>query len=174
MPAKGSVLLYGDRDYIFSPEFHKKNLVAKGIDVSYKEAKEILAHANKIIAEVVRDEADGFKLPFGFGYLVPMKYIAATPAVNWKETERIGKTVYHTNMHTDGYSCKIKWFRVGRVNNSHYNEVFKFKSYKELSQSVSRAFRDGKPYQDWVVADFLDKGRLENLYNKKYRKELKS
>lgn len=173
MPAKGSTLLYGDRDYIFSPSFHKKNLVGKGIDVTYKEAKEVINHANKIIAEIITEETDGFKLPFGFGYIVPMKYVATYPAINWKESANLGKRVYHTNMHTDGYSCKIQWFRVGRVNNSHFNEVFKFKSYKELSRSVSSAFRDGKQYVEWSVADFLDKGRLENLYNKKYRKELK-
>lgn len=174
MPAKGSVLLYGDRDYIFSPEFYKEILVKeKGVELSYKDCKAIIEHSNKIVADCITDEIDGFKLPCGFGYIVPMRYEATKPATNWKETKRLGKIVYHTNMHTDGYSCKIQWFRVGRVSNSHFNEVFKFKSYKSLSQKVSVAFKNGKPYADWLLSDFLEKGRLENLYNKKFRKELK-
>jgi hypothetical protein len=175
MPAKGSVLLYGDRDYIFSPKFHKENLVkGKNVDLSYKECKEIIEHSNKIIADVIQDEVDGFKLPFGFGYVCPMKYEATYPAINWKESERIGKTVYHTNMHTEGFSVKIQWFRVGRIDNVHFNEVFKFKAYKTLSQKISKAFSKGKPYVDWKMGDFISKGKLENLYNKKFRKELKS
>lgn len=174
MPAKGSTLLYGDRDYVFSPDFYKNTLVKeRGTDLSYKDCKAIIKHSNKIVADCIRDEVDGFKLPFGFGYIAPMRYVATNPATNWKETEKLGKTVYHTNMHTDGFSCKVQWFRVGRITNSHFNEVFKFKSYKTLSQKVSLAFKNGKNYHDWLLSDFIEKGRLENLYNKKYRKELK-
>lgn len=175
MPAKGSVSRHGKRDYIFGKEFYEKNLVEKhNISLPYKDCKNIINHANKIVGEVVKNEVDGFKIPFGMGYLCVTKYTPSKPAINWPETKKIGKYVYFTNMHTDGYSCRVMWYRVGRADNAHYHEVFKFKAMKNLGKEVSDLFREGKNYTAWEVTDFIEKGRLENLYNKKYRKEFKN
>lgn len=174
MPAKGSVLMYGNRDYVFNTDFYKNVLQKeKKVEFDYKQCKNIIDHSNKIIADIIKTEVDGFKLPFGFGYLCPVKYVPAKPMINWKETNKIGKRVYFTNMHTEGFSCRVQWFRVGRITNMNFNEVYKFKSYKTLSNAVSKAFAAGKTYVEWSVSDFMEKSRLENLYNKKYRKELK-
>lgn len=175
MAAKGSVLRYGNRDYIFNRKFHQTRLVEKhGVEKSYKECKEIIHHANQLIADIIKKEIDGFKLPFGMGYLCASTYIPSKLAINWEETNKLGKYVYHTNMHTDGYSCRIVWFRVGRVDNTHYHEIYKFKAVRELSRDVSELFRNGQQYNEWSVTDFIEKGRLENLYNKRYRPEFKT
>lgn len=175
MPAKGTTARYGNRDYIFGKDFYEKHLVEKhNTSLSYKQCGDIIRHANKVVAEVVKNEVDGFKIPYGMGFLCVTKYTPSKPAINWPETRKIGKYVYHTNMHTDGYSCRVMWYRVGRADNAHYHEVFKFKAMDGLSTEVSELFKNGKNYTAWEVADFIEKGRLENLYNKKYRKEFKS
>lgn len=174
MPAPGSKLLYGNRDYIYDKKFYKELVEKTQTTLSYGECRKIVETCNKFIAEVVRDEQDGFKLPFGLGYLCSTRYIPNKPAIDWHETNKIGKHVYHANLHTFGYSVKVAWFRVGRITNTHFNEVFKFKAYKTLSQSVSKLFKGGKMYSEWLLSDFIEKSRLENLYNKKFRKELKS
>jgi len=167
------VLKYDDRDYIFDKDFYNKNLVEKhNIDLSYLQCRDIIYHANKIIAAAIQNEVDGFKVPFGMGYLCATKYMAEKPAINWKLTKQLGKYVYHTNMHTDGYTCRVMWFRVGRASNSHFHEIFKFKAMRGLGRSVSALFSAGKNYNEWSIHDFIEKGRLENLYNKKYRKNL--
>jgi hypothetical protein len=175
MPAKGSVQRYGNRDYVFGKKFYETRLVEKhNVQQSYNDCKNIIKHANLLIADIIEKEIDGFKLPFGMGYLCACKYVPSKPAINWSATNELGKYVFHTNMHTDGYACRITWFRVGRVDNTHYHEIYKFKAVQDLSRSVSENFKNGYPYNQWTVSDFIEKGRLENLYNKRYRPELKN
>jgi len=175
MPAKGSKLRYGNRDYIFNMPFYKKNLVEKhNINLSFEECKNIIETCNANIAEVVIEENDGFKLPFGLGYIVVGKYRPTRPQIDWKKTNEAGKKVYHLNLHTDGFAVKLYWFRVGRINKTHFNEVYKFTGYKTLSVDISKAFGSGKKmYSEWNIYDFVEKGRVQNLFNKKYNKELK-
>ena len=160
-----------NKDYIFTESFFKKVLQPK-TTLNYKECRNVIDHSNKIVATVIQKEIDGFKLPFGMGYLCSVRYVPNKPMINWDETNKLGKYVYHTNMHTDGFACRVVWFRVGRSNNMHYHEVYKFKADGKLSKAVSTLFAQGKSYNDWTIDDFLQKGRLENLYNKKFRKDL--
>lgn len=175
MPAKGSKLRYGNREYIFKMPFYKKKLVEeKKIELPFDVCKKIIESCNKNIAEVVVEELDGFKLPFGLGYICAGKYIPTNPMIDWKKSNEVGKYIYHTNLHTNGYAVKAYWFRVGRIDNTKFHQVYKFSPYKTLSTLISKAFGTGKKnYTDWATSDFIEKSRLENLYNKKYRKELK-
>lgn len=187
MPAKGSKFKLGNRDYVFNKKFYKKHLVENaGTTLSFVECEKIINASNKQIAQVVTDEIDGFKLPFGLGYVCAGKYKPgpnSEAATDWKKTLELwkdspeakaeGKRVYHLNFHTLGYSVRSYWFRVGRITNTKFHEVFMFKSYKTLTQSISKAFSSGKTYCEWEIGDFIEMGRLENLYNKKYRKEQK-
>lgn len=178
MPAKGSVQRHGNRDYVLNKKFYEEKLVKEGkTTLPYSECINIIHHANKIIADAVKKEIDGFKLPFGMGYLCCSKYIPKKPTINWLETNKlfergIRKYVYNTNMHTEGYACRIVWYRVGKVDNAHFHEIYKFKAVKLLSAEVSDLFKNGKNYHAWEVSDFINKGRLENLYNKRYRNNL--
>lgn len=175
MPAKGSKLRYGNRDYIFNKNFYETELVEKhNIQLSFDQCKALIELTNKVIAEIIVDENDGFKLPFGLGYLCAGRYKPKYNMIDWKSSNKVGKFVYHLNLHTDGYAVKTYWFRVGRIRNTSFHEVYKFSSYKTLSNSISKAFGSGKKfYSEWAVSDFIEKGRLENMYNKKYRKEQK-
>lgn len=175
MPAKGSRFRYGNRNYIFNKDFYKTNLVEKdNIDLSFEECKSLLDKCNRNIAEIIVDEIDGFKMPFGLGYIVAGKFLPKNPAIDWKKTNEVGKHIYHLNLHTDGYSVKSYWFRVGRITCTSFHEVYKFAPYKTLSLAISKAFGTGrKMYAEWGISDFIEKGRLENMFNKKYRKELK-
>lgn len=175
MPAKGSKLRYGNRDYIFNKAFYETKLVEKlKTDLSFETCKDLIELCNKNIAEAVVEENDGFKLPFGLGYICAGRYIPTNLLIDWKKTNESGKHVYHLNLHTDGYAVKAYWFRVGRITNTSFHEVYKFSAYKTLSTAISKAFGSGKKmYSEWAVSDFIDKGRLENMFNKKYRKEQK-
>lgn len=175
MPAKGSKLRYGNRDYIFNKAFYENVLVDKHkVELSLDQCKKLIELSNKIIADTVVEENDGFKLPFGLGYVCAGRYKPTYNMIDWSKSNKIGKHVYHLNLHTDGYAVKTYWFRVGRIFNTSFHEVYKFSAYKTLSMAVSKAFGSGKKmYSEWAVSDFLEKGRLENRLNKKYRKEQK-
>ncbi len=184
MPALGSVFKHGNRNYIFNKNFYLTNLVEKRkTELSFDDCKKIVEETNKIIADFVVDENDGFKLPFGLGYLVAGKYIPKNPATDWAKTKqtftkdeiRAGKKVLHLNLHTFGYSCRAYWFRVGRITSAKFHSVYMFKPYKTLSGAISKAFGSGrKLYSEWAITDFIEISRLENLMNKKYRKEYKN
>lgn len=173
MPAKNSKLKYGNRDYIFDKKLYEKIVEKTGTDVSYEEARGIVKKHLENIADVVEDEIDGFKLPRGLGYFCSIKYIPKKPPIDWKRSNEIGKRVYFNNLGTFGYTASVKLFRVGRPNNNSYYDVFMFKPCAKLSERIIRKFNAGKVYSDWTISDFLEKSRLENLYSKKYRKDIK-
>lgn len=174
MPAKGSKLRLGNRDYIFNKKFYEKNLVTDSkVTLTFDQSKNIVETSNKIISEIMLEEIDGFKLPHGLGYLCISKFKTKNPAIDWKKTKELGKRVYFLNLHTLGYSIRTMWFRIGRIRNIRFHEVFKFEPYELFTKKISKSFAGGKPYNEWTLGDYVEKGRLENLYNKKYRKEQK-
>lgn len=174
MPAKGSKLRYGNRDFIFNEEVWKSLVDEKKLDFSFVECNKIIRACNANIAEVIVEENDGFKLPLGLGYICAVRFIPKKPAIDWKATAKNnGKFVYFNNLATFGYSVAVNWFRIGRVTNISFNEIFKFKACKKLAQQISKKFKSGKMYSELTTSDFIEIGRLENFYNKKYRKDLK-
>lgn len=174
MPAKGSTLRYGNRDTIFNKDVWKNLVEKENIKFSYKECIKIINQCNDNIADVIVEENDGFKLPFGLGYLCAIRFKPKNIAIDWNGTRKNGgKFVYHNNLATFGFSAGVKWFRVGRVSTSSFNEIFKFKACKKLATKISKRFKGGKMYSELTNADFIEKSRLENFYNKKFRKELK-
>jgi hypothetical protein len=173
MPAKGSVLKYGNRDYVVNKDFYNKLIEKNDIGLSYSEVSNVIKEHTKNIAEVVEDELDGFKLPKGLGYICVVKYKSTKLSINFRKTKEIGKKVYFTNLDTMGFCVSVKLFRVGRPGNNSFYDLFMFKPCKKIMQSVVRKFKLGKVYSDYTISDFMEKSRLENLYSKRYRKDLK-
>lgn len=174
MPAKkGSTLKNSDRNYIFDKLFYE-SLKKDGITLSRQECSDAIRTSTSIIASIIKNDLEGFKLPNGLGYIAASKFKPKTPSIDWKETKKAGKRIHHLNLHTLGYSVGVFWYRVGRITNNSLNEVYKFKAWTTLSRAISKAFREGKNYKDWTIADFIEQSRLEHLYNKRYRKELKN
>jgi|GEM_PF-2247487 hypothetical protein len=174
MPAKGSTLRYGNRDMIFSRDIWPSLKEKFGPGMTFDKCDKIIKNCNNNIAQVITDENDGFKLPLGLGYLCAIRFIPKKPAIDWNATAKNeGKHVYFNNLGTLGYSSAVKWFRVGRITNVSINEIFKFKSAKNLATKVSKRFKSGKVYSELTNSDFIEMAKLQNLYNKKYRKDLK-
>ena len=173
MPAKGSTLRYGNRDFIFNEDIWNE-LKEKGIDLSYSQCNKVIRTCNANIAEIIVEENDGFKLPLGLGYLCAIRFIPKKPAIDWNATAKNGgKHVYFNNLGTFGYSVAVKWFRVGRITNLSINEIFKFKACKKLAAQISKKFKGGKMYSELTNSDFIQMGGMQRMYNKKFRKDLK-
>jgi hypothetical protein len=174
MPAKGSTLRYGNRDFIFNEQIHSE-LTDKGLDLSFSQCNKIIRTCNQNIADAITEESDGFKLPLGLGYICAIRFVPKKPAIDWQTTKKNGgKHVYFNNLGTFGYSVVIKWFRVGRVNNLSINEIFKFRACKKLATQISKKFKAGRMYSEFNASDFVNKSKLQNFYNKKYNKDLKA
>lgn len=171
MPAKGSQLKCGHRNYIFGKKFYDTLTQKYNVVLTRKQCSDVIRDANKIIADLIRDELDGFKLPNGIGYLTVTKFKPKKDPIDWQKTKELGKYVYHLNFHSFGYCPRVCWYRVGRIRQTSLSDVYKFESWTTLGKEVSNAFKNGKQYMHWDTSDFIEKGRLENLYSKKYRPE---
>ena len=173
MPAKNTNLKFGKRDFIFDKKFYNNLKKTKNLKLSYSESKAVINKANDNIAQAILQENDGFKLPFGLGYICVTRFKSKNLAIDWNTTKKIGQRTYFTNLSTLGNSIAIKWFKVGKAPMTiAFLDIFKFRACRKLSRSASAKFKNGKQYSEWGVSDFYEKGRLENLYDKKFRQPL--
>lgn len=83
-------------------------------DVDYKQFKQILDLFNNCVLDCLLESSEGFKMPFGLGYVQIVKYKpkSMTPkslSVDYKSSAEYGKTIYHLNEHSDGYKYRLYW-----------------------------------------------------------------
>ena len=83
-------------------------------DVDYKQFKQILDLFNNCVLDCLFESSEGFKMPFGLGYVQIVKYKpkSMTPkslSVDYKSSAEYGKTIYHLNEHSDGYKYRLYW-----------------------------------------------------------------
>lgn len=87
------------------------------IDISYDVYKRILDEMGNVILENILNRSDGFKMPFGLGYIQigkykPKTYTRKSLSVDFKASREIGKTIYHLNEHSNGYKFRLFWSKV--------------------------------------------------------------
>lgn len=87
------------------------------IDISYDSYKRILDEMGNVILENILNRSDGFKMPFGLGYIQigkykPKTYTRKSLSVDFKASREIGKTIYHLNEHSNGYKFRLFWSKV--------------------------------------------------------------
>ena len=89
------------------------------IEVDYGLYKRILEEMCKVILEYVLDGSEGFKMPFGLGFIQTGKYKQNTTtdklAVDYKASKEYGKRIYHLNEHSDGYKYRLYWSKIPRT-----------------------------------------------------------
>lgn len=87
------------------------------------------------------------KLPYGFGKVGITKYKKKMTRIDengeqkiilpidWKKTAEMGKTIYHTNLHTDGHKCSLYWDQA----NSRFplSKFFKIEGVRKLNRHMA-------------------------------------
>ena len=87
------------------------------IEVSYFAYKRILDEMCKVILNHILNSSDGFKMPYGLGFIQigkyrPKSYTNKSLSVDYKASKEIGKRIYHLNEHSDGYKYRLHWSKV--------------------------------------------------------------
>ena len=82
----------------------------------------IISDFNRVVAEKLL-EGKEFQMPAGMGRIKILKSKDGKPktvvsAIDWAETNKLGKVVHFRNQHSDGYRYKIKWEISGAGTNS--------------------------------------------------------
>lgn len=161
MPAKGYKM---ERNNIIDLAFYKKFKAETGINIDYKTFKSVIVDSNEEIANIIIDGNDGFRLPKGLGAITVSKYKAKPhqKRIDWLNSNKFKKRIYHLNLHTYGYSFAIRWFKHD-ITKFGLAGIYKFKACRSLSRAVSKKAKEtqGKQYFEWKFADFYESSRLE-------------
>lgn len=100
------------------PDFYKayKDKVEKGspYDVSYDTFRDALELYYKGISDILIEDGLPFKLPCNLGEFKVIKkkmnYSNLKPSgIDWVNTIKYGKVIYHLNEHSDGYRHYFMW-----------------------------------------------------------------
>ena len=90
------------------------------IEVDYGLYKRILEEMCKVILECVLERSEGFKMPYGLGFIQVGKYRPKTLSpqslsVDYKSSKEFDKRIYHLNEHSDGYKYRLYWSKIPRT-----------------------------------------------------------
>lgn len=112
------------------------------IAVTKKEYRNICYDFNKMIAkDVLKGKIT--TIPYYLGALWGKKFKAPKKQVDFDETKRLGKTIYHLNEHSDGYSVRWAWEKKNNLvtNLIYYSFIPSRKNKRDLVSSVKE--KDG-------------------------------
>lgn len=87
------------------------------IEVPYAQYKRILEEMCKIILETIFESSDGFKMPFGLGFIQvgkykPKAFTYNSLSVDYKASKEYDKRIYHLNEHSNGYKYRLHWSKI--------------------------------------------------------------
>lgn len=103
------------KSYTFRDMYH-----TMPVDVPYALYKRILREMCSIILEHVFERSEGFKMPFGLGFIQigkykPKTYTDKSLSVDYKSSKEYDKRIYHLNEHSNGYKFRLYWSKIPRV-----------------------------------------------------------
>lgn len=130
------------------------------IKISFDEWKEIIYTHNEYFREYPLESGDRIKMRWGLGpFAINKRKIKkfknfkdeeGNPYVNlrvdWAKTKKLGKRIYHTNTHTDGYQLSWLWTR-GEAR-FYQSSIWNFKPARETSRLIKTYVkRDPEQFQ---------------------------
>lgn len=89
-------------------------------EISYELYKLILDEMCKIILNDLFERSEGFKMPYGLGYIQIVKYKPKhlnnkSLSVDYKASKEYNKKIYHLNEHSDGYKYRLFWSKIPKT-----------------------------------------------------------
>ena len=113
------------------------------IDVDYSLYKRVLEEMCNVILEYVLMRSEGFKMPYGLGFIQVGKYRPKTfsqqsLSVDYKASKEYDKKIYHLNEHSDGYKYRLYWSKIPRTFPDRYKYQLGFirKNKRKLAQLI--------------------------------------
>ena len=140
--------------------FLKENKVNQ-LDLSYEKYCKNIEICNWMFIEYALRTGKKITLPHGFGAIAvnkkklnmykefvdadgnKQKYINLRP--NWEKTRKLGKKIYHTNEHTDGYNFRWAWFP-GEAK-IYLSSLYVFKPGRYASREIARYIKNKPEFQ---------------------------
>lgn len=111
--------------------------------VDEKKYRDVILRFNKRAMNAILNESKELKLPYRLGSIrirkCKMDIVNNRPKIDFGQSRKLGRTVYHLNMHSDGYYYKFYWNRTG-CNAKNYR-AFCFEPIRQNSRELSRIIK---------------------------------
>lgn len=130
-------------------------------EIPFDKWKQNLSVCNWMFIEYALRTGMKVTLPFGFGPLAVNKKMlkrfkeykdsegntkkVVNLRIDWAKTKKLGKKVYHTNEHTDGYNYKWKWFSEDAK--FYLSDLYVFNPGRYASRAINKYLK--KPGADY-------------------------
>ena len=90
------------------------------VEVDYRLYKRVLDEMCKTILDHVLMRSEGFKMPYGLGFIQIGKYRPKnlndqSLSVDYKSSKEYNKRIFHLNEHSDGYKYRLYWSKIPRT-----------------------------------------------------------
>ena len=121
------------------------------VDISYFDFKRILDEMSIIIAEKILNASEGFKMPYGLGFIqvgkyLPKAYSAKSLSVDYKLSQQYNKKIYHLNEHSNGYKYRLYWSKIPRTFPDRYKYQLQF--VRANKRKLAKLIFNNKDYID--------------------------
>lgn len=124
----GKSKVRGRVNYNNNIAYHKYKKQYPDSDVTKQQFSDILLESNFAIRDTILDNPLGFKLPLSIGYIAVDKFKPNKQfkPIDWVASRRLGRQIPRTNLHTFGYTFKVKLYKnpsfrpmLGYIMNAH-------------------------------------------------------
>ena len=84
------------------------------VEVDYSLYRRVLSEMCSTILEHLLERSEGFKMPYGLGFIQICKYKPKqlsnqSLSVDYKSSDEYGKRIYYLNEHSDGCKFRLYW-----------------------------------------------------------------
>ena len=113
------------------------------VEVDYSLYKRVLDEMCNVILEHIFMRSEGFKMPYGLGFIqvgkyLPKHYDANSLSVDYKASKDLDKKIYHLNEHSEGYKYRLYWSKIPRTFPDRYKYTLGFvrQNKRKLAQLI--------------------------------------
>ena len=90
------------------------------IELDYFTYTRILEEMCNVILRHIFNYSEGFKMPYGLGFIQigkykPKTFTAKSLSIDYKASKEYDKRIYHLNEHSDGYKYRLYWSKIPRT-----------------------------------------------------------
>lgn len=90
-----------------------------------------------------------YKFPSGFGHIKVRKRRQTSDRIDFKKTRELGKTIYFTNMHSNGYYARFKWYK-SKVYLQNKN-MYKFVPVRAMKRLLAKEIKDNNTILNYTT-----------------------
>lgn len=139
------------QSYTFADMYQSYIRENNAVELSYVDFKRILDEMCNVILDSVLNASEGFKMPYGLGFIqvgkyLPKTYTPGSLSVDYKASKEYDKKIYHLNDHSNGYKYRLYWSKVPRTFPDRYRYQLSF--VRANKRKLAQLIFNNKDYID--------------------------